>query len=318
MSNAASKDEGVHRLKDMLVEEVSLVDRAANKRRFALVKRSPEMSKKVVSDGRGGFTIAKAAGEDEDEETMKAKAPPFGGDAGNSPEEDEDEDKEETEEEKAKKAAHPPFGGNKAPPFGGKPGGKPAADEEEDDKKKTPPPFPPKKSEKAEGDEDEEKSEAKKALSVITPALEKLVGVAKDLRDKGSCSKADFEGAVSALAGMLGGKVEKRGARMAKERLERFQKAIDMLGTILKELIAARDEVAEGGEDKAKKTKTAKSDSDQVAKLTAEVERLRKATGVGNAAPVGERAPTKKSADDDWPLDMNAPKAKSGLSFADD
>src|ERR1700709_337419 len=40
-----ASDEGyVHRLRDILVEEVSLVDRAANKRRFLVVKRSNEMS----------------------------------------------------------------------------------------------------------------------------------------------------------------------------------------------------------------------------------------------------------------------------------
>lgn len=37
-------EDGVHRLVDMVVEEVSLVDRAANQRRFLLVKRSMEMA----------------------------------------------------------------------------------------------------------------------------------------------------------------------------------------------------------------------------------------------------------------------------------
>jgi hypothetical protein len=40
---AASEGEaGVHRLRDIVVEEVSLVDRAANKRRFLVVKRSSD------------------------------------------------------------------------------------------------------------------------------------------------------------------------------------------------------------------------------------------------------------------------------------
>ena len=52
----------VHRLRDMVVEEVSLVDRAANKRRFLIVKRSDEMAEdgevgaEVKPDGRGGLT----------------------------------------------------------------------------------------------------------------------------------------------------------------------------------------------------------------------------------------------------------------------
>jgi hypothetical protein len=42
-TNAVNEDEdGIHRLSDIVVEEVSLVDRAANKRRFLVVKRSAE------------------------------------------------------------------------------------------------------------------------------------------------------------------------------------------------------------------------------------------------------------------------------------
>ena len=46
----ADEGSGVHRLRDILVEEVSLVDRAANKRRFLVVKRSGE----VPQDGKRG------------------------------------------------------------------------------------------------------------------------------------------------------------------------------------------------------------------------------------------------------------------------
>jgi len=38
MSTRAKADDGVNRLLDIVVEEVSLVDRAANKRRFLIVK----------------------------------------------------------------------------------------------------------------------------------------------------------------------------------------------------------------------------------------------------------------------------------------
>jgi division protein CdvB (Snf7/Vps24/ESCRT-III family) len=43
MTDQASKADGVHRLIDMVVEEVSLVDRAANKHRFLIVKRDNAM-----------------------------------------------------------------------------------------------------------------------------------------------------------------------------------------------------------------------------------------------------------------------------------
>lgn len=43
MSNSQGSTEGVHRLIDIVAEEVSLVDRAANQRRFLIVKRSEPM-----------------------------------------------------------------------------------------------------------------------------------------------------------------------------------------------------------------------------------------------------------------------------------
>lgn len=46
----------VNRLTDIKVKEVSLVDRAANKRQFLVTKRDGSgMSKKLVADGRGGY-----------------------------------------------------------------------------------------------------------------------------------------------------------------------------------------------------------------------------------------------------------------------
>ena len=51
-------DEGLHRLEDMLVEEVSTVDRAANKRKFLIVKRGQAMATpgpEVVIDKDGNL-----------------------------------------------------------------------------------------------------------------------------------------------------------------------------------------------------------------------------------------------------------------------
>lgn len=44
MSDTQTKDNPIHRLVDMVVEEVSLVDRAANEHRFLIVKRSEPMN----------------------------------------------------------------------------------------------------------------------------------------------------------------------------------------------------------------------------------------------------------------------------------
>ncbi len=58
---ASERADGVHRLVDMVVEEVSLVDRAANQRRFLIVKRRMKMADEgtpapddAPGDGNGG------------------------------------------------------------------------------------------------------------------------------------------------------------------------------------------------------------------------------------------------------------------------
>jgi hypothetical protein len=43
MTDEAHEQDGLHRLVEMLVEEVSIVDRAANKHRFLIVKRDDSM-----------------------------------------------------------------------------------------------------------------------------------------------------------------------------------------------------------------------------------------------------------------------------------
>jgi hypothetical protein len=103
-------ESGVHRLRDIVVEEVSLVDRAANKRRFLLVKRSNQMAdegkpKRASAPGAGGKKprpkldedvdktrprVMHAASEEDDdeEETEKSRR---------SREFEDDDDDEETE-----------------------------------------------------------------------------------------------------------------------------------------------------------------------------------------------------------------------------
>ncbi len=50
MTTETQKADGVHRLVDMVVEEVSLVDRAANKHRFLIVKRDEAMDDDKTTD----------------------------------------------------------------------------------------------------------------------------------------------------------------------------------------------------------------------------------------------------------------------------
>ena len=62
----------VYRLLDMVVEEVSLVDRAANKQRFLIVKRSDDVAK--ASDKGGKAAPPKAP----KGKPPKGKSPPEG------------------------------------------------------------------------------------------------------------------------------------------------------------------------------------------------------------------------------------------------
>lgn len=65
------KDDRVHRLTNFDINEVSLVDRAANKRSFVVTKREANVMSNVLRpDGNGGFRRLTKA--EEDEETAKA------------------------------------------------------------------------------------------------------------------------------------------------------------------------------------------------------------------------------------------------------
>lgn len=60
MDNLNKEGEKVYELTDMVVQEVSLVDRAANKRRFLTIKRDNTM-KEVKPDGTGNFVVEEQA-----------------------------------------------------------------------------------------------------------------------------------------------------------------------------------------------------------------------------------------------------------------
>jgi hypothetical protein len=100
---ATDDESGVHRLRDIVVEEVSLVDRAANKRRFLLVKRSSQMA----NDGKlkGASSASRAGGKKPrpkpDKEVDKTR--PRVMRAASEDEDDEDED-DADETEKARRS----------------------------------------------------------------------------------------------------------------------------------------------------------------------------------------------------------------------
>jgi hypothetical protein len=262
--------EAVHRLKDILVEEVSLVDRAANKRRFLLVKREGDMSE-LRSDGRGGFTrVNKADDEEPEDETEKAKkkpafpgaAKPFGAKAKGDDEEPEEEDAEKGKKKK------PPFPGAK--PFAAKP----KDDDEEDPEEDPDDDDDEEKRKKAaeEEPEDEEKRAAaeKRAGAKLASQLTSLAGDLSKLAQK--LDEDDEEPSdvhmkkIIAAHRKLGGMadrylkrtakksidVAKIGAKMSQGRLSMFKDALQSLQSLLSELMDSpskdKDHAADPGD----------------------------------------------------------------------
>ena len=283
MTNAkqtADEEQAVHRLRDIVVEEVSLVDRAANKRRFLVVKRSDVMAKPEILD---------------------------------------EEDETETEEDVAQKAD--------------------AADEvaAEVDAEADAPATP----EKAKAPK--KKKQAKGAMPTVTEALKRLMVVAKGLQ---KAPEMDVSVELEGVAVLLGKKesdkapVAKVGARMAKTRLERFHKAVELLSAILEELTDADDVDGEeamptAGAAEAKPTPDAATPSPMVAELVSEMQKLarvvkrqeeelsglRQARGVSNAIQV-DSARRAEPPEVSWPFDMNRPisrdKVRKEVSFFDE
>jgi hypothetical protein len=365
-------EDGIHRLRDIVVEEVSLVDRAANKRRFLVVKRSDDMAdeRKVDADekrkgpGAEGVRVEKvkkpkdatdvatekarrrADDDDAEDETKKARRKEEEAEKARSRtnEEDEDdtrkarddgEDEDEDEEED---------------------------DEDCDDEVEKSRPGPKGKGGESDSEEDEEEDDATRkstggavgrsnrdaVLQTLTKALEQLMEVAKTVQNAGTtdakASVADSVGrelsSITQLLDSVGGRrtaaaakapVVKAGARMAKERLDRFQKALALLSEVLKELTDAKEPsgpTAGAAEDKVGKrdatsvpgmrelvagigelTRVVKRQEDELA-------RIRQTRGVSNAIPVDGGGRRSEPQEVSWPLDMNRPISKDTVAKA--
>jgi hypothetical protein len=320
--------EGVHRLRDIVVEEVSLVDRAANKRRFLVVKRSDDMADESSADT----------------DVEKAKKKPAAADASDPADERKKPGAGETDD--AEKARKPP-----------------AADE--DDEEDTAKAAAPSEEEEPAGAKKTPKR--KQALAVaapvkdallraITVALERLMALANSIKDATEPDEGDdatmpeeVGNELAAIAELLGSidkrkatkaAVAKTGARMSKDRLDRFQKAMAALADILKELTDSKDvpagPTAGAAESTVKKRDAAVPATPGLTELVTgigeltrvvkrqeeELARLRQARGVSNAIPVDGGGRRAEPQDVSWPLDMNRPisrdKVKKEVSFFDE
>lgn len=349
-------EKDVNRLRDMVVEEVSLVDRAANKRKFLVVKRRTDMGKaadeglgpEVVQDGEGRYTavedVEKARGkhkEGEDEEKGK-----------------DDADEEGTDEEK-----------KKAQGAGGK---KPAGDDGDE--------------------EDAGKAEDKKkangvtipapvkaaVLRIGTEALERLMSVVNQVKNATETDEklpaplpADLSKEIAAIAQLLssvgerypspkaksdeGETVEKTGRKISGDRLSRFKEALELLQKLVEELDPKR--APRGAEQAPRSTdpafpnvgagvqpdagaaadprqffaevpglkdlmKSVESLTEVVREQQGRLARMEKAEGLPNSRRSEGTRPAPEPQDVSWPMDMNRPLTRESvskdLSFFDD
>jgi hypothetical protein len=317
-------------------------------------------------DGRGGLTAggvekakkkpgARAAG-DEPMDEEKRKKPAEGEDAEKARRRSASEDEDDTEKARRRAAGEDDDETEKA---------RRPKDDDEDEAEKA-------KQPEEDDEEDDDKKKARKAepivlpdsvkealLRALTEALERLMAVAGRVKDARGARKSastpvpeDLGAEVRAVAKLLEGAagpsggaekadVAKGGARMAKDRLDRFQKAMAVLAEILKELTDSREAapaptagVAEAGVKK-RDAGGASPPAPGLAELVAgigeltrvvkrqeeELGRIRQARGVSNAIPVdGARRPAPE--DVSWPFDMNRPitrdKVKKEVSFFDE
>jgi hypothetical protein len=367
---------GVHRLRDIVVEEVSLVDRAANKRRFLVVKRSNEMTD-GKSKGRGkpqeGSTGAAHR------ETGKKPKPKQDGDVDKvrprvmraASEEDNEED-DETEKARRSRSAREEVeedeGGDseaeaaKAASLDGD------EESEEDGDDGTAGARPKRSGKPAEKADDEDDlvlpSTVKNAvLQVLAQALERLMALANQVKDADEPDDDtdanvpdDFAGELEDIGELLediseqladptekaAGKkpgaakqraeqagVTKAGARMAKDRLDRFQKALELLSSVLKELTEAKtlnEPSAGSAENPLAKRDGAPGLGDLVASVRDltrvvkrqedELVRLQKTRATSNAIPVDGGSRRREPQDVSWPLDMNRPISRDSVAKA--
>lgn len=313
--------EQVHRLTDMEVEEVSLVDRPANKRPFLVVKRSEGMGTELRPDGSGGFTRVA--------ETEKKLELPEGIQAGLV-----------QELEKigtlATDLAKEVKGGKEVKPKEGEP----------------PTPLP---------------EELKAGLGELKDAWGMLMGMLKPpapapqpgAEGEGAPSAEGMPGATPAPPGpsntelrwreaekaAVDAVVEKVGAKMSKDRLNRFKQALSVLMGMFNELAGEEAGAGPGagaappagapqtsdpgglGDVAARAPMTmSKADQDALvatlAQLTTKVGEMQtaqaqqnerittigKSRSAGNAVPVEGGNPRKQSDERvSWPLDMNRP-----------
>ncbi|HEX7842768.1 MAG TPA: hypothetical protein VF469_35085 [Kofleriaceae bacterium] len=170
----------------------------------------------------------------------------------------------------------------------------------------------------------------------LTSELEDIGELLEDVGEQlaDPAAKADGKKTGAAKGRAAKADVAKAGRRMAKDRLDRFQKALELLSSVLKELTDAKapaDPTAGSAENPLAKRDASPGMGELVASVREltrvvkrqedELVRIQKTRATSNAIPVdgGSRRPTVQ--DVSWPLDMNRPitrdRVDKAISFYD-
>ena len=332
--DANSEDDRVHELVDIIAEEVSDVDRAANRRRYLAIKRENDGDE----DGLGPEIFDDEEMDSDPEDASLAKARRSRAD-----EDDEESEDEEPEDDQLADV----FEGDEE------------SDEEESDEE-----------EEAEDDEDRRKPRRGKArkeaqalsanakaalLRRTAPVLERMTKLvasiqrAAETQERGSQVTPDWvtrelQWICNALEQLLGQSskagtkpVNKLGAKMASQRREQLKGAVELLQRLLQEVMpeitasrapgpnqpqptakAARrepDAHGEFGALLASMTEGIRALTTQVKTQAAELARLKKSTGLPASRSVETvRRPAPPAPEEDWPFDMNAPLSRDRVA----
>ena len=335
--DANSGDDRVHELVDIIAEEVSDVDRAANRRRYLAIKRESDGDE----DGLGHelFDDEDMDSELDDASLAKARRSRTAEDDEESEDDDDSEDEEDEglfEGQESEDAEEEEESADE--------------DDSEDDRRR------PRRG-KARKETRVLSAKAKVALLRRTaPVLERLTKLVASIKDAAETQERGAQGMpdwitrelqwiCDALAEILGQSsksaskpVNKIGAKMASQRREQLQGAVELLQRLLQEVMpeitaaranapapppkptakaAGREQDAHGelGALLASMSEGISALTTQVKTQASELARLKKSTGLPASRPVeSARRPRTPAPEEDWPLDMNAPLSRDRVA----
>jgi hypothetical protein len=322
---------------DIIAEEVSDVDRAANRRRYLAIKRQSDGD----DDGLGAelFDDESINSEPDDASLAKARRSRAAADEDESEDDNDSEDDEDEglfEDDESEDAAEEEESADE--------------DDSEDDRRR------PRRG-KARKETRVLSAKAKVALLRRTaPVLERLTKLVASIKDAAETQEGGAQGMpdwitrelqwiCDALAEILGQSsksankpVNKIGAKMASQRREQLQGAVELLQRLLQEVMpeitaaranapapppkptakaAGREQDAHGelGALLASMSEGISALTTQVKSQASELARLKKSTGLPASRPVETvRRPQPPAPEEDWPFDMNAPLSRDRVA----